>query len=93
MKGAACRAGAVHGVNQLRSYIMRNSSGSGGTRQARDCVIMVSWLTALFAARWGLQVEAARGSLNQIPPHCTWSGDIRLTPFYDMVDVRRKVEG
>lgn len=29
------------------------------------------------------QMECAKGSLNQIPPHCTISGDVRLTPFYD----------
>ena len=39
------------------------------------------------------QVECARGSLNQVPPHATFSGDIRLTPFYDMADVKAKVEG
>ena len=29
----------------------------------------------------------------QVPPHATFSGDIRLTPFYDIVDVKAKVEG
>lgn len=38
------------------------------------------------------QVECARGSLNQVPPHATFSGDIRLTPFYDMGDAKAKVE-
>lgn len=38
------------------------------------------------------QVECARGSLNQIPPYCTFSGDIRLTPFYDIKDLKAKVE-
>jgi acetylornithine deacetylase len=28
----------------------------------------------------------------QVPPHATFSGDIRLTPFYDMADVKAKVE-
>jgi acetylornithine deacetylase len=37
-------------------------------------------------------VECARGSLNQIPPYCTFSGDIRLTPFYDIKDLKAKVE-
>lgn len=39
------------------------------------------------------QMTCAKGGLNQIPPHCTISGDIRLTPFYDVQqvvdDVRR----
>lgn len=39
------------------------------------------------------QIECARGSLNQIPPHCTISGDIRLTPFYDVKEVQAKVRG
>mmetsp|Transcript_6093 Transcript_6093/g.9676 ORF Transcript_6093/g.9676 Transcript_6093/m.9676 type:complete len:448 (-) Transcript_6093:104-1447(-) len=39
------------------------------------------------------QVECAKGSLNQICPWTTMSGDIRLTPFYDPVDVMKKVEG
>jgi len=38
------------------------------------------------------QVECARGSLNQIPPFCTFSGDIRLTPFYDIKDVKTTIE-
>lgn len=39
------------------------------------------------------QIECAKGSLNQLPPHCTVSGDIRLTPFYDVKDVRQALEG
>jgi acetylornithine deacetylase/succinyl-diaminopimelate desuccinylase-like protein len=39
-----------------------------------------------------LQVECARGSLNQIPPHASFSGDIRLVPFYEIKDVKAKVE-
>jgi hypothetical protein len=27
-------------------------------------------------------MECARGSVNQIPPHATVSGDCRVTPFY-----------
>jgi len=37
------------------------------------------------------QIKCADGSFNQIPPHATVSGDIRLTPFYDASDVVRKV--
>ncbi len=37
------------------------------------------------------QMECAKGSLNQIPPKCTISGDVRLTPFYDVKDVFDKV--
>mmetsp|Transcript_6748 Transcript_6748/g.12459 ORF Transcript_6748/g.12459 Transcript_6748/m.12459 type:complete len:503 (+) Transcript_6748:60-1568(+) len=29
------------------------------------------------------QISCSKGGLNQIPPMCTISGDIRLTPFYD----------
>ena len=39
------------------------------------------------------QVECAKGALNQLPPWTTMSGDIRLTPFYDPVDVMRKING
>jgi len=38
------------------------------------------------------QMECAKGSLNQIPPFCVISGDIRLTPFYDIKDVYDKME-
>lgn len=37
-------------------------------------------------------MECARGSLNQVPPHATFSGDVRLTPFYDIKDLKAKVE-
>lgn len=37
------------------------------------------------------QVECAKGALNQLPPWTTISGDIRLTPFYDPIEVRDKV--
>ena len=38
------------------------------------------------------QISTAAGSLNQIPPLCTVSGDIRVSPFYDVADVRVFVE-
>mmetsp|Transcript_2757 Transcript_2757/g.9694 ORF Transcript_2757/g.9694 Transcript_2757/m.9694 type:complete len:428 (-) Transcript_2757:165-1448(-) len=38
------------------------------------------------------QMSCAKGGLNQLPPHATISGDIRLTPFYEVEDVRAKVE-
>uniref|UniRef100_A0A6V3N8G9 Peptidase M20 dimerisation domain-containing protein n=2 Tax=Lotharella globosa TaxID=91324 RepID=A0A6V3N8G9_9EUKA len=38
------------------------------------------------------QMECGKGSLNQIPPYCVISGDIRLTPFYDVKDVYDKME-
>jgi acetylornithine deacetylase len=37
------------------------------------------------------QVECSKGALNQLPPWTTISGDIRLTPFYDPIDVMNKV--
>jgi acetylornithine deacetylase len=38
------------------------------------------------------QMTCAKGGINQIPPSCTVSGDIRLTPFYDRAVVQAKVE-
>jgi len=38
------------------------------------------------------QIECAVGSLNQIPPWATASGDIRITPFYDYRDVKSAIE-
>ncbi|CAD7927717.1 unnamed protein product [Amoebophrya sp. A25] len=38
------------------------------------------------------QICCSEGSLNQIPPWCKVSGDIRLVPFYDMLDVIDRVE-
>eukprot|EP00928_Gymnodinium_smaydae_P015281 TRINITY_DN15620_c0_g1_i2.p1 TRINITY_DN15620_c0_g1~~TRINITY_DN15620_c0_g1_i2.p1 ORF type:complete len:536 (-),score=128.78 TRINITY_DN15620_c0_g1_i2:206-1813(-) len=38
------------------------------------------------------QVECAKGSLNQICPECTISGDIRLSPFYEVEDVVKAIE-
>jgi len=51
--------------------------------------------------RWGFitpstmkptQQACARGSLNQIPGYASLSGDIRLSPFYDIRDCMRKIE-
>jgi acetylornithine deacetylase len=36
-------------------------------------------------------MECSRGSLNQIPPWAQCSGDIRLTPFYDVAEVKAAV--
>jgi acetylornithine deacetylase len=38
------------------------------------------------------QIRCASGSLNQICPNCTVEGDIRLTPFYNLADVKTAVE-
>ena len=38
------------------------------------------------------QVKCAVGSLNQLPPWVEISGDIRLTPFYEVATVRSKVD-
>jgi len=38
------------------------------------------------------QMKCCVGSLNQLPPWAEWSGDIRLTPFYEVDDVKAKVE-
>jgi acetylornithine deacetylase len=37
-------------------------------------------------------VRSADGSLNQLPPLCVVSGDIRLSPFYKMADAKKAVE-
>ena len=39
------------------------------------------------------QISCAPGSLNQLPPDCTIEGDVRLSPFYDVADVRKAVNG
>eukprot|EP00904_Undaria_pinnatifida_P004372 jgi/Undpi1/13936/HiC_scaffold_9.g03587.m1 len=39
------------------------------------------------------QVECASGSINQIPPHATVSGDCRVTPFYGVDNVQKSIEG
>ena len=38
------------------------------------------------------QISCAPGGLNQIPPEATISGDIRLTPFYPVDDVKACIE-
>ncbi|KDO31395.1 hypothetical protein SPRG_04012 [Saprolegnia parasitica CBS 223.65] len=37
------------------------------------------------------QVEGSTNGVNQIPPWCKVSGDVRLSPFYDMQDLREKL--
>jgi len=39
------------------------------------------------------QVKCAVGSLNQLPPWVEISGDVRLTPFYEVAELREKVDG
>jgi len=39
------------------------------------------------------QVSCSEGSFNQIPPWTEMTGDIRLTPFYNIYDCMKKVEG
>ena len=39
------------------------------------------------------QIECAKGSGNQIPPWVKVSGDIRLTPFYEVEAAMKAVEG
>mmetsp|Transcript_94041 Transcript_94041/g.261785 ORF Transcript_94041/g.261785 Transcript_94041/m.261785 type:complete len:534 (+) Transcript_94041:61-1662(+) len=38
------------------------------------------------------QIDCAKGSLNQICPETTVSGDIRLSPFYEVEDVVERIE-
>jgi len=38
------------------------------------------------------QIECAKGSLNQICPETTVSGDIRVSPFYEVENVKEAVE-
>ena len=38
------------------------------------------------------QIRCTPGSLNQIPPQTVVEGDIRLAPFYDVKDVKAKIE-
>jgi len=38
------------------------------------------------------QIRCAPGGLNQIPPDATVSGDIRLTPFYEVDEVKAFLE-
>jgi len=39
------------------------------------------------------QIRCTPGGLNQINPQCIVQGDIRLTPFHNLDECRRKVEG
>ena len=39
------------------------------------------------------QVKCAVGSLNQLPPWTEISGDVRLTPFYDVGACRAAMDG
>ena len=39
------------------------------------------------------QIKCTPGSLNQLPPETTVEGDIRLTPFYDIHKVKKRLEG
>lgn len=39
------------------------------------------------------QVECAKGALNQLPAWTEFSGDVRLTPFYDPITVMNTVQG
>eukprot|EP01104_Vermistella_antarctica_P015046 TRINITY_DN485_c0_g1_i1.p1 TRINITY_DN485_c0_g1~~TRINITY_DN485_c0_g1_i1.p1 ORF type:complete len:454 (-),score=133.87 TRINITY_DN485_c0_g1_i1:156-1484(-) len=38
------------------------------------------------------QIETPKGGLNSLPPYTTVSGDIRLTPFYDVPEVKAAVQ-
>ena len=38
------------------------------------------------------QIQCTPGSLNQLPPEASIQGDIRLTPFYDVADVKVSME-
>jgi acetylornithine deacetylase len=37
------------------------------------------------------QIACTPGALNQLPPECTVQGDVRLSPFYNVKDVREAV--
>jgi len=39
------------------------------------------------------QIKCTEGGLNQIPSECWISGDIRMTPFYDLEDVKKAIQG
>eukprot|EP00605_Chrysophyceae_sp_TOSAG23-4_P000552 GSChrysophyteH1.ASY1.ANO1.622.1 assembled CDS len=39
------------------------------------------------------QINCTPGALNQLPPEATIEGDIRLTPFYDIKEVQKTIEG
>ena len=38
------------------------------------------------------QIKCTPGSLNQLPPETVVEGDIRLTPFYDIHEVKKTME-
>ncbi|KAF0710145.1 Aste57867_5596 [Aphanomyces stellatus] len=38
------------------------------------------------------KIESSTNGINQIPPWCKISGDVRLSPFYEMEDVRQKLQ-
>ncbi|OQR90163.1 hypothetical protein THRCLA_09420 [Thraustotheca clavata] len=38
------------------------------------------------------QIESSTNGINQIPPWCKISGDVRLSPFYDMQELRSKLQ-
>lgn len=40
-----------------------------------------------------IKTQCATGSVNQIPPHATISGDCRVTPFYSVAAVMKSIEG
>jgi acetylornithine deacetylase len=39
------------------------------------------------------QMDVSVGAINQLPAWATMSGDIRLTPFYEVADAKAKIEG
>merc|ERR1712151_788167 len=39
------------------------------------------------------QMECKKGSLNQICPEASMQGDIRLSPFYNVEEVKKAIEG
>ena len=38
------------------------------------------------------QISCTPGALNQLPPKCTLEGDIRLSPFYNIFEVKKQIE-
>ncbi len=39
------------------------------------------------------QIKCSEGSINQVPAWAEVQGDIRLTPFYNVADCMKKVQG
>lgn len=37
------------------------------------------------------QIKVSEGSVNQVPAHCMISGDVRLTPFHDQLELMAKI--